>query len=68
MENANLIFNIMLIMGLSTLFNTLDGFCLGVTGKLPLAHLYAYKAEKRLERAIAREERRKSREEKKNAC
>lgn len=68
MENVNFIFYIMLITGLSTLFNTLDGFCLGVTGKLPLAHLHAYKAEKRRERAIARKERRKQREEKKNAC
>lgn len=65
MENANFIFYIMLAMGVSTLCNTLDGFCLALTGKLPLSTLNAYKAEKRRERAIAREERRKQREEKK---
>lgn len=65
MENTNFIFYIMLFMGLSTLMNTLDGLCLALTGKLPLSTLSAYKAEKRRERAIAREERRKQREEKK---
>lgn len=68
MENTNILFYIMIIFGLNTLGDVLDGFCLAVTGKRPLACLSAYKAEKRRERAIAREERRKQREEKKNAC
>lgn len=68
MENFNIIIYIFLVISLDSLCSSLEGFCYGVTGKMPLAHLNAYRAEKRRERAIAREERRKAREDKKNAC
>ena len=59
------VYIITIIMGLGTLINLLDGFCYGLTGKLPFAHLREYKTERRRKKAIAREERRKAREDKK---
>lgn len=59
------VYGITMIMGLGTLMNLLDGFCYGLTGKLPFAHLREYNTERRRKMAIAREERRKAREDKK---
>lgn len=59
------VYGIAMLIGLGTLMDLLDGFCYGLTGKLPFAHLRNYKIERRRKRAIAREERRKARENKK---